>query len=142
MCSLCERCTDAIDIASQVGEGLAEAHKAGIVHRDIKPANLLVTETKELHLSKSGSNCSTQMGYGRATNTWLRKHPSQSEAICSMSRPASERSRGPLGCIRVACVEARMEIPDQQCEYACHEGNWAVPTSLSGASAQEGAGQW
>ena len=36
---------DAIDIATQVGEGLAEAHKAGIVHRDIKPANLLITKT-------------------------------------------------------------------------------------------------
>ena len=36
---------DAIDIATQVGEGLAEAHKARIVHRDIKPANLLVTKT-------------------------------------------------------------------------------------------------
>ena len=27
---------DAIDIATQVGQGLAEAHGAGIVHRDIK----------------------------------------------------------------------------------------------------------
>ena len=34
---------DAIDIATQVGRGLAEAHQAGIVHRDIKPANLMVT---------------------------------------------------------------------------------------------------
>ena len=36
---------DAVDVATQVGQGLAEAHGAGIVHRDIKPADLLVTRT-------------------------------------------------------------------------------------------------
>ncbi|MCZ6673007.1 MAG: protein kinase, partial [Verrucomicrobia bacterium] len=34
---------EAIDIAIQVSEGLAKAHRQGIIHRDINPANIMIT---------------------------------------------------------------------------------------------------
>jgi len=33
----------AVEIAAQVGEGLAYAHQHNVVHRDIKPANIMIT---------------------------------------------------------------------------------------------------
>jgi eukaryotic-like serine/threonine-protein kinase len=33
----------AVDIACQIAQGLAKAHRRGIVHRDIKPANVMLT---------------------------------------------------------------------------------------------------
>jgi Tol biopolymer transport system component len=34
---------EAVDVAKQVCQGLAKAHRRGIVHRDVKPPNLIVT---------------------------------------------------------------------------------------------------
>ena len=39
---------DAVEVAAQVLDALAHAHRAGIVHRDVKPANVLVEDSDEL----------------------------------------------------------------------------------------------
>jgi Tol biopolymer transport system component/tRNA A-37 threonylcarbamoyl transferase component Bud32 len=44
----------AVDIATQVACGLAEAHQKGIVHRDIKPANIMIDSSNRIRIMDFG----------------------------------------------------------------------------------------
>ena len=53
-CSVPLRMNEIIDIASQICEGLSEAHQAGIVHRDIKPDNILIDAKGRVKIADFG----------------------------------------------------------------------------------------
>ena len=45
---------DALDIASQIAEGLEEAHGKGVIHRDIKSANIMLSEKGRVRIMDFG----------------------------------------------------------------------------------------
>jgi len=62
---------DAIRITLEVGEGLAEAHRAGIIHRDIKPENILLTPQGAVLVDFGAARAVAQAAADRITESGL-----------------------------------------------------------------------
>jgi serine/threonine protein kinase/Tfp pilus assembly protein PilF len=50
----------AIAIAEQIGEGLAEAHRLGVIHRDLKSSNVMIDKQGNAHITDFGIARSVQ----------------------------------------------------------------------------------
>jgi len=74
----------AIDIAIQVGSGLAEAHRHGIVHRDIKPANIMLTSQGKAKI----------VDFGLAILTGATRVTSAGHRVGTITHMSPEQARG------------------------------------------------
>lgn len=78
--------TEAIGIATQIAEGLREAHTLGIVHRDIKPANIFLTaagrvKILDFGLAKIRDVDITQSGSTMGTAAYMSPEQARGDAV-------------------------------------------------------------
>ena len=131
---------EALDIATQVADGLARAHAAGVVHRDIKPGNVMLTEDAvkivdfglatlagSVQLTQAGSPMGTVAYMSPEQLRGARGHAAERrvgrrrDAVRDAER-ATRRSRAPTPRPsptpsatrrRRRCASARPEIPEE-----------------------------
>ncbi|MCG3157658.1 MAG: Serine/threonine-protein kinase PknD [bacterium] len=78
---------EALDLAGQIAQGLAEAHAHGIIHRDIKPANIMITsegvaKILDFGLAKlAGQAHVTRLGATLGTPKYMSPEQARGEAI-------------------------------------------------------------
>jgi len=81
----------AVDYARQIADGLAEAHRLGVIHRDLKPHNIMIDESGTVKIMDFGIARSMAAagatGDGRPTGTPEYMAPEQTEGL-----PTDERT--------------------------------------------------
>jgi serine/threonine protein kinase len=104
----------ALDVCTQVADGLDAMHAEGLFHRDVKPANILLDETDKAYITDFG------LMKDRDASVLTRA----GQALGSMDYMAPEQIRGEevgpqsdvyaLGCVMVECLSGKPPFADRQ----------------------------
>jgi eukaryotic-like serine/threonine-protein kinase len=85
----------ALEIASEVAEGLARAHEKGIVHRDLKPANVMITEDGHAKIIDFGlAKLVDALSGDSGTETMLKANTDPGMVVGTVSYMSPEQARG------------------------------------------------
>ena len=103
----------ALDVCTQVADGLDAMHAEGLIHRDVKPANILLDEDKAYI---------TDFGLMKDREASVLTRPGQ--ALGSMDYMSPEQIRGEevtaqsdvysLGCVMCECLSGQTPFADRQ----------------------------
>jgi serine/threonine protein kinase len=105
---------EAVDLCTQVADGLDALHAEGLIHRDVKPGNIL--------LDGEGKAYITDFGLMKDREASVLTRPGQ--ALGSMDYMAPEQIRGEevtaqsdvyaLGCVMIECLSGQPPFADRQ----------------------------
>jgi serine/threonine-protein kinase len=104
----------ALDVCTQVADGLDAMHAEGLIHRDVKPGNILLDETDKAYI--------TDFGLMKDREASVLTRPGQ--ALGSMDYMSPEQIRGEevtarsdvysLGCVMCECLSGTPPFGDRQ----------------------------
>ena len=119
-------------MAGWIGQGLAEAHTAGIVHRDIKPANVMLTKRAQVKIVDFGlAKLAGQVGLtqtGKALGTVAYMSPEQARG----HEVDHRTDLWSLGVVFYEMVAGRPPFQGEQGDAIVYAILREVPTSLTG----------
>lgn len=112
--------SEALELGLELAEGLAAAHRRGVVHRDIKPANLMVTAEGHLKILDFGVARLGHLGDGSEEDTETRTVTLEGVVVGSPAYMSPEQASGEAVDQRTDIFSAGLVLYEMACGRAAY----------------------